>query len=296
MKRYVDSFLEYMTVIREASVNTIDAYRRDLDRFSEAMEMQGASQPQEVTEELLANYFFGLEKSSMTDATLARHMSSVRAFFRFLVENDDVQRNITDILEQPGVKRTPPQTLGREEIDRLLDAPDPSRPMGMRDRAILELLYASGLKVGELVALYPEDVDLRAAMVKIDSSREEKARSIPFGEKARGALISWIGSGREYYVPPLAHAPLFVNTRGTGLSRQSVWKMVRNYARQAGIRKEITPGTLRHSFASHLMENGADLRSLSRLMGYTRDALAGIYEVQDEERLRDVYMRAQKRG
>ncbi|MCR5674227.1 MAG: tyrosine-type recombinase/integrase [Lachnospiraceae bacterium] len=296
MKRNIDSFLEYMVVIREASANTVAAYRRDLTRFSEDMAARGADTPDAVTEAMLADYFFALEKSDASQATLARNMSSVRAFFRFLVENDDVQRNITDILEQPKRRRNRPAVLTTEEIDRLLAAPDDGTPMGRRDRAILELLYASGLKAGELTQLFPDDIDLRAAIVRVPAAEGKKAREIPFGEKARDALLSWIGKGRDRYVPTFTEAPLFVNTRGTGLTRQSVWKIVKSYGEKAGIRREVTPGILRHSFAAHLMENGADARSLTRMMGFTAQAQTAIYEDDEGARLREVYARAQKRG
>ena len=307
MKKNIDSFLEYLTVIRNASDNTIAAYRRDLTRFAAEMEERGANSPDQMTEEMVADYFFALERENTAKTTLARHMSSVRAFFRFLVENDDVQRNLTDSLEQPKIRRVRPEILTAEEVDRLLAAPDTKSALGRRDRAILELLYASGLKVGELVALYPDDIDLRSAIVRIRSEKQtpetkgqkgkkEEQREIPFGEKARDALLIWIGQGRDRYVSPLAVAPLFVNSRGKSLSRQSVWKLVRHYADEAGIRKEVSPGMLRHSFAAHLMKNGADARSLTRMLGYTAETQTVIYEDDETLRLRDVYARAQRRG
>lgn len=296
MKRYIDSFLEYMVIIRSASQNTVLAYERDLARFAEHMLEAGAEKPDAVTESMLADYVFALEKGGAAPSTVARHVSSLRAFYRFLLENDDVQRNITDCLELPRRKREYPTVLTMEQIDRLLDAPDTERPMGQRDKAMLELLYASGLKVGELIRLYPGDIDLRSAIVRIASDNSSHSREIPFGEKARDALTVWIGKGRERYVSALKQAPLFVNVRGTGLTRQSVWKLVRQYAAQAGIEGEITPGILRHSFASHLMENGADAASLTRMMGFSAEAQTAVYESNEEERLRDIYAKAQKRG
>ncbi len=296
MIRNVESFLEYMIVIRGASENTIAAYRRDLVRFAQEMESKGAEKPDQVTEEMVSDYFFAMEHSDVAASTLSRHMSAVRAFFRFLVENDDVSRNVTDVLKQPKLTKRRPQTLLPEEIERLLSAPDGSKPMGLRDHAILELLYASGLKVSELTALYPSDIDLRAAIVRVENTEEGTSREIPFGEKARNALVEWIAKGRERYVPALATAPLFVNVRGTGLTRQSVWKLVKHYADSVGIRKKITPGSLRHSFAAHLMENGADARSLTRMMGFASESQTVIYESDEDLRLREVYERAQKRG
>ena len=296
MIRNIESFLEYMVVIRGASQNTLDAYHSDLVRFAAEMESKGAVTPDQVTEEMVSDYFFAMEHSDVSVSTLSRHMSAVRAFFRFLVENDDVGRNVTDVLKQPKLLRKRPQTLTTEEVERLLSAPDSTRPMGQRDRAILELMYASGLKVSELVALYPSHIDLRTAIVRVERGEDGMSREIPFGEKARNALVEWIAKGREHYVPALTEAPLFVNVRGTGLSRQSVWKLVRHYAEEAGIRKEITPGSLRHSFAAHLMENGADARSLTRMMGFASEAQTVIYESDEDLRLREVYERAQKRG
>ena len=296
MKRNIESFLEYMVIIREAAPHTIEAYRSDLTAFAEDMAAHGVEEVTQVTEELLADYFFVLEAGGMSGATLARRTSSLRVFFRFLVENDDVQRNVTDILERPGAVRKRPLILSAEEIDRLLAAPDGETPLGSRDRAILELLYATGIKVGELVMLYPADIDLRSSILRVEAQDKKPAREIPFGEKARDALLNWIGKGRSRYVAPLVNAPLFVNTRGTGLTRQSVWKIVRRYAQDAGIRTNITPGVLRHSFASHLMENGADVRSLTLMMGYAAEAQAQVYENDKTERLRNVYARAQKRG
>ncbi len=296
MIRNIDSFLEYMTVIRGASGNTLSAYRQDLIRFAQDMESKGAETPDQITEEMVSDYFFAMEHSDAAVSTISRHMSAVRAFFRFLVENDDVARNVTDVLKQPKMKRKRPQTLTSEEIDRLLAAPDTQKPMGQRDRAILELMYASGLKVSELTSLHPSDIDLRTAIVRVDRGEGGSVRQIPFGEKARNALVEWIAKGREHYVPALVEAPLFVNVRGTRLTRQSVWKMVRQYAEQAGIRKKITPGSLRHSFAAHLMENGADARSLTRMMGFSSEAQTVVYENDEELRLREVYERAQKRG
>ncbi|MCR5177840.1 MAG: tyrosine-type recombinase/integrase [Lachnospiraceae bacterium] len=296
MKRYIDSFIEYMIIIRKASRNTTDAYRRDLAQFAEYMNRHGITAPDEVTEEAITDYCFELTNSGLASASLSRKISVLKTFFRFLVENDDIPRNLTDVIEQPGLKHSRPRILRTDEIDRIIDSVDNAKPMGKRDKALLELMYSAGLKVGEIIKLMPEDVDLRSSVVSIDHPENGSDRKIPFGEKAREALVDWIVMGREKYVEALDVAPVFVNTRGTGLTRQSVWKIVRHYAGEAGIRGEVTPGMLRHSFAAHLMENGADADSLARMLGFSTRAQTIIYESDEKTRLRDVYSAAWKRG
>ena len=296
MKRYIDSFIEYMIIIRKASRNTTEAYRRDLIQFAAYLERQGIDTPADVTEEALADYCFGLNSSGLAAATLSRKISVLKTFFRFLVENDDIPRNLADAIDQPGVRHTRPRILSIDEIDRMIASVDNSRPMGKRDKAMLELMYSAGLKVGEIIRLGPGDIDLRSSVVSAGNEDEGTSRKIPFGEKAREALVDWIVMGRERYVAALEDAPVFVNTRGKGLTRQSVWKLVKRYAADAQIRGEVTPGMLRHSFAAHLMENGADADSLARMLGFSTRAQTNVYESDDKMRLRDVYAAAWKRG
>ena len=296
MKRYIDSFIEYMIIIRKASRNTTEAYRRDLAQFAEYLEKHGMDKPDEITEEAVSDYCFELTSSGLAATTLSRKISVLKSFFRFLVENDDIPRNLTDSIEQPGLKHTRPKTLSISEIDRMIAAVDDSKPMGKRDKAMLELMYSAGLKVGEIIKLVPDDIDLRSSVVSVENSDDGSGRKIPFGEKAREALVDWIVMGREKYVAALVDAPVFVNTRGGGLTRQSVWKIVRHYATEAQIKGEVTPGMLRHSFAAHLMENGADADSLARMLGFSTRAQTIVYESDEKTRLRDVYSAAWKRG
>lgn len=275
MEEQIEQFITYLQQVKGLSGNTVISYRRDLQQFRQYLEKeQGLTGFQEVTPSHLETYFHTLEREKKA-STVSRRMSSVRALYRYMVKLRLVKEDITERLQTPKQDRDMPEVLTVEEAKLLVEQPSGNKPRQQRDRAILELLYATGIKVSELVALKVSDVNLQLGFLHCRESGRE--RVIPFGNHARAALLQYLDQGRETLLADVRCDILFVNYSGMAMSRQGVWKLVRRYGEQAGIQREVTPHSLRHAFAIHLLENGADLRSVQEMMGHTDIAATQIY-------------------
>ena len=299
MRESIDRFLSYMTVERGVSPNTVSAYRNDLCQLAEFAadrapdsETKGWSA---VDARLIASYLLELHDRGYSDTTRARKVASAKSLFAFLVEEGVVDTDPTDNVSSPRLGRSLPDTLTVEEVDTLLSAPTGDGPEADRDRAMLELLYASGIRVGELVSLDLEDVSLEQGAIRC-FGKGSKERVVPIHDHAADVLRAYIGRGRPALAKAQSGAALFLNSRGKRLSRQGFWLVLKRLAEQAGIRKRVTPHTLRHSFATHLLRGGAPLRHVQELLGHASITTTQVYTHLTSEHVRTEYAKAHPRA
>jgi len=288
MDSAVQRFLDYLMVERGLADNSIAAYGRDLSRFVEFARSKGANSPADLNAGVASGYVESLSREAFARATIARKTSSLKTFAKFLVRDGIVQADFASDLESSAPPRRLPATLSIEEVDLLLSQPDLTKPIGLRDKAMLETLYASGLRVSELVRLKTEDVNLDVGFLRC-LGKGAKERVVPIGQVAAGCVRRYLteargslaGGGRSEY--------LFLSYRGAPMSRVMFWKIIKKYASSAGIRKRLTPHTLRHSFATHLLEGGADLRAIQEMLGHASIATTEIYTHVSKSKLYEIY-------
>jgi integrase/recombinase XerD len=281
-----DEFIGYLRIERGLSDNTIQAYSRDLLRFFRFLGKRGLS-PLDVTPEALNEYLTHLG-ASMSLRSCARNLSTLKVFFRFLVSDGKTSTNPARLLSIPKIPLRLPGVLARSEVERLLSQPDTAHQRGLRDRAMLELLYATGLRVSELVGLRVAGINLEAGYLRT-VGKGSKERMVPVGAKALEALNHYLLDGRPRLLGRKTSSFLFLNQRGKPLTRQGFWKMIKRYGRQAEIQKDITPHILRHSFATHLLDCGADLRSVQVMLGHADISTTQIYTHVSREKLKQVH-------
>lgn len=284
----IDSFLAMIAVEKGLAKNTVEAYSRDLGQVSEHLLAQGVMAWQDVKPTELRSYVAGLRHKGLAPATIARQMVTVRRLFRFLEAEGVVKENPTPALLFKAGPRKLPHTLSAAEIDALLNQPETRVPLGARDRAMLELLYASGLRVSELVSLRLQQVNFQGNYLTV-KGKGAKVRAVPFGQPAREKVFSYVNDVRPRLLKLKSSPYLFTNRSGKPLSRQGFWKIIRRYAARAGIDKTVTPHTLRHCFATHLLEGGADLRSVQTMLGHADISTTQIYTHVDGKRLKAVH-------
>ena len=310
MKQQIDEFIEYMDKIKGTSRNTLLSYRRDLMRMAAYMQERGITDASLVTEDAVQDYCTELRNENFAPASITRHSTSIKSFFRYMLENGNITENPAEKIKSPKIEKKQPRVLTAVEIENLLSQDFGKDPKGLRDRAILELMYSTGLKASEVINLNLSNVDLSLSCIRLAKKGSDKVRLIPYGRKAKEALQSYLTGGRNKLLEcrsngeiernetegeGLSSMPegessmhegesgmpedvssmhddesrLFLNCSGIPMSRQGLWKLIKNYVEKAGIRSDITPFTLRHSFAMHLIDNGADIASVQELMGYS---------------------------
>ena len=267
LQAYLDEFLNTLTVERGVADNTIAAYSRDLRRYLTFLDEQGIASPGKVSLSHLQAFVVSLRDSGLSPRSAARTISALRTFHRFLAGQGHVHSDPTSLLRTPRAPRSLPSVLSGDEVERLLQTPDLSKPRGLRDKAMLELLYATGLRVSELLSLPLTALDPTVGFVRC-VGKGAKERVVPVGSSALTWLKEYLNRGRPSLTAGRHTSFLFLGRAGRRLTRQAFWKSVRSYAGRAGISKRITPHTLRHSFATHLLEHGADLRSVQELLGH----------------------------
>lgn len=276
MEREIESFIAYLHNIKKTSSNTEMSYRRDLTKMRIYMEITAESPAvHEITEENLKKYLAYMERRKFKAATVSRNIASIKAFYHYLVKEGLVQKDISDCLKAPKVERKVPDILSVGEMENLLAQPSGDSDKEMRDSAMLELLYATGIRVSELIGLKVPDVNMHMGFLICREG--DKERMIPFGNEAREALQQYLVKAREHMVTNEARDVLFVNCQGAPMSRQGFWKLIKHYAKKAGITKDITPHTLRHTFAAHQVESGADLKSVQEMLGHSDISTTHIY-------------------
>ena len=285
---YIDSFLSMLTVEKGLSKNTLDAYSRDLAGLSSFLIAQKVSDWRAVDASYIRAYVSNLRAKKLGSKTIARHVVTLRRLLRFLqTENLITDNPMPALLPAPGQRKLP-QTLSVQDIQSLLNQPDANAPLGARDQAMFELLYATGLRVSELVLLQTQQVNFQGNYV-IVKGKGSKVRAVPFGNYAREKLNAFMTHARPRLLKGKASPYIFTNRSGKPLSRQGFWKLIRRYALTAGIDKRVTPHTLRHSFATHLLEGGADLRSVQTMLGHADISTTQIYTHVDGARLKKIH-------
>ena len=292
MESTMRAFLSYLKIEKGLSPNTVMAYGRDLAKFS-AFATKHARSLASITRDDIVDFLGSLYRQKLDSRSVARHLVTLRNFFRFALREGARKDDPTLNLESPRLRKSLPGFLRLEEVDRLLTLPDTATLLGLRDRAMLELLYSTGLRVSELVGLRVGDLELKMGCVRC-IGKGDKERLIPVGRQAIAAVESYLTAARSRLLRTRrAHGPavpfLFLNRSGTKLSRVGVWKILSAYGRRAGLRGRLTPHKLRHSFATHLLERGADLRSVQLMLGHADISTTQIYTHVIEERLKHVY-------
>jgi integrase/recombinase XerD len=292
MDNLADQFINYLRIERGLADNTVQAYSRDLTRFFLFLEERKLS-PLEISREQISEHL-GILARQLSSKSVARNVSAIKTFFRFLVSEGIIKSSPARLLETPRLSRRLPDVLSKAEVERLLSQPDPSKPGGQRDRAMLELLYATGLRVSELVGLKTSNINLEAGYVRT-LGKGSKERIVPMGEKAMEAVKEYLSDGRHKMAKGANSPCLFLNFRGRGMTRQGFWKIIKSHGRDALIKKKITPHSIRHSFASHLLEGGADLRSVQVMLGHADISTTQIYTHVTRERLKELHERCHPR-
>ncbi len=292
MYELTDQFINYLRLERGLADNTIQAYSRDLIKFTQFLEKLDLN-PLQVSRDQISEYA-GVLRKSLSARSVARNISATKMFFRFLTSEGYIKENPARLLEAPRLSRKLPDVLSMAEVERLLAQPDPSTPMGKRDCAMLELLYATGLRVSELVGLKVLSINLEAGHIRT-FGKGSKERLVPMGGKAIQAVREYLSNGRFQLLKGANLPYLFLNFRGCPLTRQGFWKIIKKYGKKAGIQKEISPHSIRHSFASHLLEAGADLRSVQVMLGHEDISTTQIYTHVTRKRLKEVHAKCHPR-
>ena len=295
MEQWLDQLLHYLIVERGLSKNTIEAYSHGLSRFLNHLRGKGVQEIRDVGKFDVRGFLLALKKEKLSAKTIVRNLVAIRTFFRFLVQEGILETNPVEDLESPKVAKTLPEILTLKEIEQLLEQPNLQTPLGMRDRAMLEILYATGMRVSELTHLPTHQVNLEGGYVLL-YGKGSKERIVPLGSEAIKWVTLYLKESRGILAKGKESPFLFINRSGKGMSRQGLWKNLKNYTRRAGLRKRITPHLLRHSFASHLLEGGADLRSVQMMLGHADISSTQIYIHVTGERLKKIHQRYHPRG
>jgi integrase/recombinase XerD len=295
MNRYLDHFLSYLAVERGLAHNTLDAYGRDLVRYLEYLEKQHIVSLNEITPAVVLRFLGHMKDNGLAPRSRARALAALRTFHKFLVREKFTADNPTDQVVSPKSLTSLPHTLSPHDVENLLASPHGDSSLACRDRAMLEILYATGLRVSELVTLKLNDLQLDVGYLTAFGKRS-KQRIVPLGEAAIAALRDYLQNGRSGLDRQRGSQYLFLNRSGEGLTRQGFWKIIKRRALQAGIKQNITPHTMRHSFATHLLENGADLRSVQAMLGHADISTTQIYTHVTRERLRKMHAQHHPRG
>lgn len=298
MKELIGAFLDYLSVERGLSQNTLYAYKHDLGEFTGFLKKKGVSDPDGVTRSDIVSHMLKMKDKGLSPGTIARHLVAIKVFYRFLVRDGLARADIASPIESPALWKRLPDSLSTDEVDRLISAPDARNRQGIRDRACLELLYATGMRVSEIVSLRLDGINMDLGIAKC-FGKGGKERIVPMGRAAREAVSRYLEKARPYFsrrsLPGVPRAAsdgketLFLTRLGGKMTRQSFWKMIKKHARKAGIKKNITPHTLRHSFATHLLEGGADLRVVQEMLGHADISTTQIYTHINKERLKSIH-------
>lgn len=290
---YISGYEAWLTREKRAAVNTLSSYLRDVRQFSDWAGMESLPLTQ-VSQEDVRRYAQHLEKKGKSNATVVRSVAALKSFYTYLMSIRAVQANPAKGFTPNRAERKLPAILSNHEVDLFLEQPDPSDSKGCRDKAMLELLYATGIRVSELIALDVQDLNLSASFLRCRGRSKE--RIVPLYKTAVRAMAAYVNDVRPQLLENPEDTALFVNMNGERMSRQGFWKIVKRYQDKAGIHKDITPHTLRHSFAAHLLENGADLRSIQEMLGHADISATQIYVQVVDQKLRDVYAKAHPRA
>jgi integrase/recombinase XerD len=289
------AFCDHLVLERGLSPRTVEAYRRDIERLASFMEARGITGPAQAGPVQLREYVYALKDRGLQPTSIRRNISAIRTYFAYLVGEGAVVSDPTDRIELPRAWRRLPGVLSREDAARIMVAPDPADALYWRDRALLEFAYASGVRVSELTGLKVRDLDVQEGLALV-LGKGSKERLVPVGRAALQALIVYLREIRPGLARSRSEGAVFLNARGRPLTRMGVWKILRKHVRRAGVTRRVTPHTLRHSFATHLLEGGADLAAVQEMLGHADIATTQIYTHVEREYLRDVHRKYHPRA
>lgn len=291
MEQYIDRYVEYLRNVKKSSENTVASYRRDLLKFSRHFDEKGITDVNDVNETYINSYVLNLEKQGMSMATVSRNIASIKSFYAFLIREKISDADPTENIKPPKIVKKAPEILSVSEVNKLLDQPTSKTPKEIRDKAMLELLYATGIRVTELVTLKLTDVNMKLGFIVCHDG--ERSRTVPIADVAQRALSRYITEVRDDMSGGSDY--LFFNCKGAPMTRQGFWKIIKFYAAKAGIDKDITPHMIRHSFASHMLGNGADIKSVQEMLGHVDIATTQIYLTNKQSKLKEEYAKAYPR-
>ncbi len=294
MEKEINAFILYLHNVKNTSNNTEMSYKRDLEKVEHFMISRGKKDAASVSAEDLSDYVKYLEDNKFAAATVSRNIASLKAFYHYMTEEGIVSEDISEKLKAPKIEKKIPEIMTPDEVVRLLEQPSGNSLKEIRDKAMLELLYATGIRVTELITLKLSDINMQMNFILCRDRTKE--RVIPFGTAAKNALTKYLSGTRDAMLENKTSDILFVNCSGQPMSRQGFWKLIKYYAKKADIKADITPHTLRHSFAAHLVENGADLRSVQEMLGHSDISTTQIYANLNHNHIREVYAKAHPRG
>ena len=289
----VDNFLSFLENDKKLSENTLQSYNRDIKLYGNYLDAHNMNAI-DGTENSIKDYFSELKTEGKADSTISRNLASLRSFYQYLYKNKIVSEDPTTNIESPKITRKPPQVLSTEQVELLLNQPKCVDLKGYRDKAMLELVYATGIRVTELISLDVDDLNLESSSIKCTTHGKE--RIIPIGSLANNALSEYLTKARKSMLKDEQDPALFVNVNGKRLTRQGFWKIIKQYKNQADIDVDITPHTLRHSFAMHLLENGAELRDIQEMLGHSDISSTQVYAQMEQDRLKTMYMKSHPRA
>jgi len=288
MKELIDTFLDYLSVERGLAKNTITSYRKDLGFYTDFLSSRHIDVLSKASKNDITNFMFNQKDKGIAANSIARRLAAIRMFHRFLLRERVLKNDPTNLIDSPKLWKKIPETLSLTEVDALIAAPNLKNRQGVRDRAILETLYATGMRVSEAVNLRLDDVNLDVGFLRC-IGKGNKERVIPLGRKAVESIKRYLQVSRPRFLNKKESEFLFVSRLGKKISRQSFWKLIKKYAKEAHIKKPLKPHILRHSFATHLLERGADLRSVQEMLGHSNISTTQIYTHVNKERLKNIH-------
>ncbi len=295
MYQYIDEYLNFLAIEKGLSLNTLEAYSRDLNRYSEFMENRGITNIREITSDDVISYLGSLRKNGLTANSVNRTLAAVRGFYKYLLRENVMDENPVANIELAKIWMRLPDTLSKDEMNLLLEQPEAKTLLGIRDRAMLELMYATGIRVSELISLTVNSINWQVGYLVV-VGKGSKERIVPVGKSAIDYMTQYVNEGRVKLLKGKRTNFFFVNRSGNGLTRQGFWKIIKKYATKSGLHKKVHPHTFRHSFATHLLEGGADLRSVQVMLGHSDISTTQIYTHVTRERLKEIHKKYHPRG
>ncbi len=294
MEALVQKFVTFLERDKRLSLNTLQSYKRDIEQYINYLNEINLQNISSTNKTTIIAYLLSLQKKGRATSTISRNLASIRSFYQYIAKIKMIDNDPTSDLESPKVEKKLPQILSTKEVELLLDQPKCTDLKGYRDKAMLELLYATGIRVSELINLDITDINMDMSFIRCNKGNRE--RMIPIGSIAISALQEYLSKARELLVQRNDEKALFVNINGKRLTRQGFWKIIKQYKNQAKISKDITPHTLRHSFAAHLLENGADLRSIQEMLGHSDISSTQIYAQIAKNKIKEIYKKTHPRA
>ncbi|MEW5922060.1 MAG: site-specific tyrosine recombinase XerD [Bacillota bacterium] len=295
MERLLQDFIYYLSVEKGLSANTLDSYGRDLKKYLNYLQQRGITSLEETDREEIARFLAQQQEKGLAPTSVTRCLAAIRSFYQFLLKEQLIEANPAKELETPRTEKVLPQVLSCNEVELLLEQPESGKTTGLRDKAMLEMLYATGIRVSELTSLDINDINIKMGFLRCEG-KGSKERMIPLGSAAIKSLQDYLKHSRGTMIKNKDEKALFLNQQGKRLTRQGFWKILKKYSRKAGINGEITPHTLRHSFATHLLENGADLRSVQEMLGHADISTTQIYTHLTRQKIREIYNQTHPRA